>query len=84
MTSTSPCGSPILLVPKKYGTWHMCVDFQDLNKITVKNRYPLPHIDDLLNQLKGLVYFTKLDLRSVYHQITIVEDDIWKISFKRK
>jgi hypothetical protein len=54
----------IMMVPKKDGTWRMCVDYQALNKITVKNRYPLPQIDDLLDQLKNVVYFTKLDLRS--------------------
>ena len=60
--SSSPCGSPIVLVPNKDGTWRMCVDFRALNKIMVKNSYPLPHIDDLLDQLKHAVYFTKLDL----------------------
>jgi hypothetical protein len=84
ITISSPCGSPIVLVLKKHGTWRMCIDFRSLNKIIVKNRYPLPRIDNLLDQLKNVVYFTKLDLRSGYHQIIIAEGDIWKISFKTK
>ena len=60
--STSPCGSPIVLVEKKDGTWCMCVDFRALNKIMVKNHYPIPIIDDFLDQLRYEKYFTKLDL----------------------
>jgi hypothetical protein len=62
----------------------MSVDYRDLNKIMVKNRYSLPRIDYLLDQLKNVVYFTKLDLRSEYHQIKVVEQDAWKTTFKTK
>jgi hypothetical protein len=72
------------MVPKKDNTWRMCVDYRDLNKITMKNRYPLPRIDDLLDKLNNIVYFTKLDLRSGYHQIKVAEQDAGKTSFKTK
>ena len=81
---TSPCGSPIVLVRKKDGSWRMCIDYQTLNKITIKNHYPLPRIDDLLDQLKEDVYFTKLDLHSGYHQVKVAEQDAWKTAFKTK
>jgi hypothetical protein len=82
--NSSPYGSAIVMVQKKDGTWRMCVDYRALNKITVKNRYPLPHIDDLLDQLKNFVYFTKLDLCSGYYQIRVAKQDAWKIAFKTK
>jgi hypothetical protein len=81
---SSPCGSPIMLVQKKYGSWRICIDYRDLNKITVKNRYPIPRIDDLLDQLKGVKYFNKIDLNSGYHQVPIEKTDVWKTSFKSK
>ena len=71
--NSSPCGSPIVMVPKKDVTWRMCVDYRALNKIMVKNRYPLPCIDDLLDQLNNFVYFTKLDLHNGYHQIRVAK-----------
>nr|CAD1837549.1 unnamed protein product [Ananas comosus var. bracteatus] len=82
--SSSPYGSPIVLVPKKDGGWRMCIDYRVLNKITIKNRYLLPRIDDLLDQLKHARYFTKLDLNFGYHQVRIREDDTWKTAFKTR
>src|SRR5271168_637745 len=81
---TSPCGSPIVLVRKKDGLWRMCIDYQALNKITIRNCYPLPRIDDLLDQLKEVVYFSKLDLHSGYYQVIFSEQDAWKTAFKTK
>ena len=69
--STSPCSSPIVLIPKKDGTSRMCVYFQYLNKNMVKNCYPLPGIDDFLDHLKEEKFFTNLDLRSGYHRVII-------------
>jgi hypothetical protein len=82
--SSSPCGSPIVLVQKKDGTWRLCIDYWALNKITVRNWYLIPRIDDLLDQLTGAKYFSKIDLKSGYHQVPIEQTDVWKTTFKSK
>ncbi|GJU82642.1 putative reverse transcriptase domain-containing protein [Tanacetum coccineum] len=79
--SHSPWGAPVLFVKKKDGSFRMCIDYRELNKITIKNRYPLPRIDDLFDQLQGACYFSKIDLRSSYHQLQVHEDAILKTAF---
>nr|GFC23083.1 putative reverse transcriptase domain-containing protein [Tanacetum cinerariifolium] len=70
--SSSPWGAPILFVKKKDGSFRMCIDYRELNKLTVKNRYPLPRIDDLFDQLQGSSVYSKIDLRSGYHQLRVM------------
>ncbi|GKD94357.1 putative reverse transcriptase domain-containing protein [Tanacetum coccineum] len=82
--SHSPWRAPMLFVKKKDGSFHMCIDYRELNKLTVKNRYPLLRIDDLFDQLQGSRYFSKIDLRSGYHQLRVHEDDIPKIAFRMR
>ncbi|GJU76759.1 putative reverse transcriptase domain-containing protein [Tanacetum coccineum] len=74
--SSSPWGAPVLFVKKKDGSFRMCIDYRELNKLTVKNRYPLPRIDDLFDQLQGSSVYSKIDLRSGYHQLRVREEDI--------
>ncbi|GJX02372.1 putative reverse transcriptase domain-containing protein [Tanacetum coccineum] len=80
--SSSPWGAPVLFVKKKDGSFRMCIDYQELNKLTVKNRYPLPRIDDLFDQLQGSSVYSKIDLRSGYHQLRVREEDIPKTAFR--
>ncbi|GKV03839.1 hypothetical protein SLEP1_g16082 [Rubroshorea leprosula] len=82
--SVSPWGAPVLFVKKKDGSMRLCIDYRELNKVTVKNRYPLPRIDDLFDQLKGAQVFSKIDLRSGYHQVKIKPDDVPKIAFRTR
>ncbi|GJV33996.1 putative reverse transcriptase domain-containing protein [Tanacetum coccineum] len=82
--SSSPWGAPILFVKKKDGSFRMCIDYRELNKLTVKNRYPLPRIDDLFDQLQGSNIYSKIDLRSGYHQLRVREQDIPKTAFRTR
>jgi hypothetical protein len=79
--SSSPWGAPVLFVEKKDGTQWMCVNYRSLNEVTIKNKYPLPRIEDLFYQMKGASMFSKIDLRSGYHQLKIREIDIPKTTF---
>ncbi|KAL0552395.1 hypothetical protein IC582_011504 [Cucumis melo] len=74
--SVSPWGAPVLFVKKKDGSMRLCIDYRELNKVTVKNKYPLPRIDDLFDQLQGATVFFKIDLRSGYHQLKIKDSDV--------
>jgi hypothetical protein len=82
--SVSPWGAPVIFIWKKDGSWRLCIDYHQLNKETIKNQYLLPRIDDLFDQMKGVMVFSKIDLRSGYHQLWIKEEDIPKTTFKMR
>ncbi|GJW76497.1 putative reverse transcriptase domain-containing protein [Tanacetum coccineum] len=82
--SSSPWGAPVSFVKKKDGSFRMCIDYRELNKLTMKNRYPLPRIDDLFDQLQGSSIYSKIDLRSGYHQLRVREQDIPKMAFRTR
>ncbi|GKF74039.1 putative reverse transcriptase domain-containing protein, partial [Tanacetum coccineum] len=82
--SSSPWGAPVLFLKKKDGSFRMCIDYRELNRLTVKNRYPLPRIYDLFDQLQGSQFFSKIDLRFGYHQLRVHEDDIPKTAFRTR
>ncbi|GJW35159.1 putative reverse transcriptase domain-containing protein [Tanacetum coccineum] len=82
--SNSPWGAPVLFLKKKDGSFRMCIDYRELNKLTIKNHYPLPRIDDLFNQLQGSSVYSKIDLRSGYHQLRVRDKDIPKTAFRTR
>jgi hypothetical protein len=82
--SVSPWRAPVLFAKKKDETLRLCIDYRQLNKMTIKNKYPLPRIDDLFDQLKGACVFSKIDLRLGYHQVMIKEKDMQKTAFRTR
>ncbi|GJZ83890.1 putative reverse transcriptase domain-containing protein [Tanacetum coccineum] len=82
--SSSPWGAPVLFVKKKYGSFRMCIDYRELNKPTMENRYPLPRIDDLSDQLQGSNVYSKINLRPGYHQLRVMEEDVLKTAFRTR
>ena len=80
--STSPFASPVLLIQKKDGSWRFCVDYRRLNDITIKNIFPMPLIEEIIEELAGSAYFAKLDMKSGYHQVRMKKEDEYKTAFK--
>ena len=83
-SSTSPWGAPVLFVKKKYGSLRLCIDYRQLNRVTIHNQYPLPHIDELFDQFQGSRVYSKIDLRSGYHQLKVRENDVSKTAFRTR
>ena len=79
--SQSSYSAPVVMLFKKYGSWCMCLDYREFNKITIKDKFHIPLIDELLDELHGAIYFTNLDLRLGYHEIRMKEENIPKTSF---
>ena len=82
--STSPWGAPVLFVKKKDGSRQLCIHYRELNKVTIHNQYPLSRIDDLFDQLQGAKVFSKIDLRSGYHQLRVHDEDVPKTTFRTR
>ena len=82
--SASPWGAPVLFVEKKDGSLRLCIDYRQLNQVTIKNKYPLPRIDDLFDQLQGAAVFSKIDLRSGYYQLRVRPEDVSKTAFRTR
>ncbi|GKD07765.1 putative reverse transcriptase domain-containing protein, partial [Tanacetum coccineum] len=82
--SSTPWGAPILFIKKKDGSFRICIDYRELNKLTMKNRYPLPRINDLFDKLQGLSVYSKIDLRSGYHQLRVRDEDIPNTAFRTR
>ena len=80
--STSPWGAPVLFAKKKDKTFRLCIDYRQLNRVTIKNRYPLPRIDDLFDQLRGARVYSNIDLRTGYHYLRVRETDIPETAFR--
>ena len=82
--SISPWGAPVLFMKKKDGSLRLCIDYRQLNRVTIRNQYPLPRIDELFNQLQGSRVYSKIDLRLGYHRLRVQESDVPKTAFRKR